>query len=170
MNSSFRSSSKNLRFLTQKCVLLAQLWHDVEVIDLEAFSRGAIKGKKRDTVCQVMTPLSFFKTYRFLLFSCKQEEVLYVIPCALSDTLNFAWFVLSSSFRVQRPVYPFKRLQDAFRQLFPHEIVENEATSATATENDISEAVPPILYLAITTQDTSIVYYKLSQGIVKPPV
>ncbi|TDL17857.1 hypothetical protein BD410DRAFT_816364 [Rickenella mellea] len=28
---------------------------------------------------------------------------------------------------------------------------------------------PPELYLAITTEDSSIVYYKISRGIVKPP-
>ncbi|RDB14916.1 tRNA-splicing endonuclease subunit SEN15 [Hypsizygus marmoreus] len=29
---------------------------------------------------------------------------------------------------------------------------------------------PPQVYLAITSEDASIVYYKISQGIVKPPV
>lgn len=29
---------------------------------------------------------------------------------------------------------------------------------------------PKELYLAITTEDASVVYYKISQGIVKPPV
>jgi hypothetical protein len=40
------------------------------------------------------------------------------------------------------------RLQDAFKEL-QH---------------------PKEIYLAITTEDASIVYYKISQGIVKPPV
>jgi hypothetical protein len=42
----------------------------------------------------------------------------------------------------------FDRLQDAFKEL-QH---------------------PKEIYLAITTEDASIVYYKISQGIVKPPV
>jgi len=29
---------------------------------------------------------------------------------------------------------------------------------------------PPEIYLAITSEDASIVYYKISLGIVKPPV
>ena len=49
------------------------------------------------------------------------------------------------------------RLQDAFKTLFPKESMDNVAA-------------PPFLYVAITSSDSSIVYYKLSQGIVKPPV
>ncbi|KAF8885683.1 tRNA intron endonuclease [Gymnopilus junonius] len=92
-------------------IVYAQQWHDVEVVDLETCSRGAVKGRKRDT-----------------------EEVLYVVPCSLSETLSFAWFV-SSFMSLRTP-----------------------------------ETNPPFIFLAITTQDASIVYYKLSQGIVKPPV
>lgn len=29
---------------------------------------------------------------------------------------------------------------------------------------------PPEVYLAITSEDSSIVYYKISRGIVKPPL
>ncbi|KIM40884.1 hypothetical protein M413DRAFT_72313 [Hebeloma cylindrosporum] len=88
-------------------IVYAQEWDDVEVIDLEKCSRGAIKGKKRDT-----------------------RETLCVVPCSLSETINFGWFDI-----------------------------------AAATDTG-----PPFLYLAITSTDASIVYYKLSQGIVKPPV
>lgn len=41
-----------------------------------------------------------------------------------------------------------RRLHDAFREL----------------------GGPPQIYLAINTDDSSIVYYKISSGIVKPPV
>ncbi|KAF4598987.1 hypothetical protein EYR38_007400 [Pleurotus pulmonarius] len=34
----------------------------------------------------------------------------------------------------------------------------------------VSLANPPEVYLAITTEDSSIVYYKISRGIVKPPL
>ncbi|KDR82933.1 hypothetical protein GALMADRAFT_88728 [Galerina marginata CBS 339.88] len=84
-------------------IVYAQQWDDVDVVDLESCSRGAIKGKKRDT-----------------------QEILYVVPCSLSETLNFAC--------------------------------------------GTSEVTSPYLYIAITSQDASIVYYKLSQGIVKPTV
>ena len=49
------------------------------------------------------------------------------------------------------------RLQGAFKTLFSKERMDNVAA-------------PPFLYVAITSSDSSIVYYKLSQGIVKPPV
>ncbi|PPQ69110.1 hypothetical protein CVT25_004607 [Psilocybe cyanescens] len=69
------------------------------------------------------------------------QETLYVVPCSLSETLSFAW------------------LQDAFSQLF-----------TDLTKNQAVDSNPPCLYVAITSSDASIVYYKLSHGIVKPPV
>ncbi|KJA23216.1 hypothetical protein HYPSUDRAFT_40013 [Hypholoma sublateritium FD-334 SS-4] len=74
------------------------------------------------------------------------EETLFAVPCSLSETLNFAW------------------LQDAFAQLRPQNVTE------TITDAKTTRSSPPSLYLAITSQDASIVYYKLSQGIVKPSV
>ncbi|KAF9485782.1 hypothetical protein BDN70DRAFT_870660 [Pholiota conissans] len=71
------------------------------------------------------------------------QETLYVVPCSLSETVSFAW------------------LQDAFKELFQKESVEPDASGTTTI---------PSIYLAITSQDASIVYYKLSQGIVKPAV
>ncbi|KAJ6622663.1 tRNA intron endonuclease [Mycena sp. CBHHK59/15] len=88
-------------------ILLVQQWSDVEVVDLEGVSRGAIKGKKPKT-----------------------ETTLHVIPCSLAETLSFSW------------------LQTAFTLL----------------------SDPPEIYLAITSDDASIVYYKISRGIVKPQV
>ncbi|KAF8157964.1 tRNA intron endonuclease [Crassisporium funariophilum] len=90
-------------------ILYAQQWTGVEVVELESCSRGAIKGMKRDTV-------------------------LHVVPCALSETLSFSWYV------------------------------------AILPNIDSKDVEPPFIFLAITSQDASIVYYKLSQGIVKPPV
>jgi len=88
-------------------VLFAQQWTDVEVIDLQGCSRGAIKGRKPNT-----------------------ETFLHVVPCSLAETISFGW------------------LQQAFSLL----------------------SDPPEIYLAITSEDASIVYYKISLGIVKPPV
>jgi len=56
------------------------------------------------------------------------------------------------------------RLQNAFTELFP---VPSDRASSSSEDTGPS---PPFIYIAITTQDASIVYYKLSQGIVKPSV
>ncbi|KAF8177003.1 tRNA intron endonuclease [Pholiota molesta] len=45
-----------------------------------------------------------------------------------------------------------------------------DSTETIAGSNATGTVNPPSLYLAITSQDASIVYYKLSQGIVKPAV
>ena len=52
------------------------------------------------------------------------------------------------------------RLQAAFTQLG----LGGTASTGTELTN------PPFLYLAITSEDASIVYYKLSNGIAKPLV
>ncbi|PPQ73160.1 hypothetical protein CVT26_014826 [Gymnopilus dilepis] len=124
--SKYPRSSASL-FQTYNDIVYAQQWQDVEVLDLESCSRGAIKGKKRDT-----------------------EEMLYVVPCSLSETLSFGW------------------LQGAFAQIFRTR--SNGEEFLAAEQDSTAGANPPFIYLAITTQDASIVYYKLSQGIVKPPV
>ncbi|KAL1694362.1 tRNA intron endonuclease [Schizophyllum commune] len=87
-------------------VLYSQKWKDVEVLDLEACSRGAIRGLDAT------------------------DRQMHVVPCSLADTISFAW------------------LQSAFPHL----------------------GNPPEVYLAITATDASIVYYKISTGIVKPPL
>ncbi|PPQ68371.1 hypothetical protein CVT24_004792 [Panaeolus cyanescens] len=51
----------------------------------------------------------------------------------------------------------FSWVQDAFTVLFP------------PSSQDSSDEMP-FLYLGITSPDSSLVYYKLSQGIVKPSV
>ncbi|KZT02037.1 uncharacterized protein LAESUDRAFT_738899 [Laetiporus sulphureus 93-53] len=94
-------------FQTYNDLKLSQQWSGLEVIDLTACSRGAFRGKRPKT-----------------------DDVLYVIPCSLSESLSTAW------------------LKDAFRDL----------------------GSPDNVYLAINDQDSSIVYYKISPGIVKPPV
>ncbi|KAF9466225.1 tRNA intron endonuclease [Collybia nuda] len=94
-------------FQTYNDILFAQQWSDVEVVDLEGCSRGAITGRKPQS-----------------------EITLHVVPCTLSETISFAW------------------LTNAFKLL----------------------SNPPEIYLAITSEDASIVYYKISAGIVKPPV
>ncbi|KNZ78869.1 hypothetical protein J132_09553, partial [Termitomyces sp. J132] len=88
-------------------IVFAQQWTNVEMIELPACKRAAIKGRKPNT-----------------------NKDLHVVPCTLSETISFGW------------------LQDAFA------ILGN----------------PAEVYLAITSEDASIVYYKLSQGIVKPPI
>jgi len=54
-------------------------------------------------------------------------------------------------------MYQVYRLQDAFRTLFPQDDIQDDVTL-------------PSLYLAITLSDSSIVYYKISQGMIKPSV
>ena len=59
------------------------------------------------------------------------------------------------------------RLQNAFTELFPLPSSPSDLASSSSEDTNPS---PPFIYIAITTQDASIVYYKLSQGIVKPSV
>lgn len=94
-------------FQTYNDLKLAQQWTDLEVVDLPSCSRGALRGKRP-----------------------QMNDILYVIPCSLSESLSTAW------------------LHTAFEEL----------------------GGPPHIYLAINTEDSSIVYYKISPGIVKPPV
>ncbi|TRM64723.1 tRNA intron endonuclease [Schizophyllum amplum] len=93
-------------FQTYNDVLYSQKWKDVELLDLEACCRGAIRGQDAGT-----------------------GKTMSVVPCSLADTISFSW-------------------QDAFPPL----------------------GNPPEIYLAITSTDASIVYYKISAGIVKPPL
>jgi tRNA-splicing endonuclease subunit Sen15 len=90
-----------------------------------------------------------------------KDDLYHVIPCSLSETLSFEWFVVEASLLLFDDLFIFffwfARLQDAFKTLFPKEGM------------DLNVAAPPFLYVAITSSDSSIVYYKLSQGIVKPP-
>ena len=60
-----------------------------------------------------------------------------------------------------------ERLQNAFVELFPVPLSPSDPASSNSEDTNSS---PPFIYIAITTQDASIVYYKLSQGIVKPSV
>ncbi|KIM43710.1 hypothetical protein M413DRAFT_443619 [Hebeloma cylindrosporum] len=121
----YPQSSASL-FQTYNDIVYAQQWNDVGLIDLQNCGRGAIKGKKRET-----------------------EETLYVLPCSLSETVNFAW------------------LQSAFSQLFPAPLPRD---TSLGNETISEEVENPSLYIAITSSDASIVYYKLSQGIVKPTI
>ncbi|KIM27981.1 hypothetical protein M408DRAFT_146733 [Serendipita vermifera MAFF 305830] len=74
-----------------------------------------------------------------------------VVPCSLSDHLSLNW------------------IKDIFRAI---ELLKVESTSATDSQNEQvscpSEWHRTFIYLAITSQDSSQVYYKLSDGIVKP--
>ncbi|KAI0070036.1 hypothetical protein K474DRAFT_1670477 [Panus rudis PR-1116 ss-1] len=94
-------------FQTYNDLALSQQWTDLEIIDVPECSRGALRGRRPKT-----------------------EDILYVVPCSLSESLSMSWF------------------HEAFERL----------------------GKPPHIYLAINTEDSSIVYYKLSPGIVKPPV
>ncbi|KAJ8589568.1 hypothetical protein M405DRAFT_203520 [Rhizopogon salebrosus TDB-379] len=92
---------------------LAQRWSDVQVLDLPACGRAAIKGKRPTTDTD------------------QGPSVCIVVPCSLSESISTSW------------------LRAVFTSLEPS---------------------PTEIYVAITTEDTSTVYYKISQGIVKPPV
>ena len=78
----------------------------------------------------------------------ESDEDVYVVPCELSETLSFAWCVLVCHFRPWMLKKQFDRLQDASKAL----------------------SNPAEIYLGISAEDSSIVYYKLSSGIVKPPL
>ncbi|KAH7924539.1 hypothetical protein BV22DRAFT_1035053 [Leucogyrophana mollusca] len=95
-------------------LLLAQRWSDIEVLDLPACSRGAIKGRR---------PITDTETIR---------STCVVVPCSIAESLSTSWF------------------HAAFASL--------------------GDPPPEEMYLAITTEDASTVYYKISKGIVKPPV
>ncbi|KIK47092.1 hypothetical protein CY34DRAFT_319389 [Suillus luteus UH-Slu-Lm8-n1] len=92
---------------------LAQRWTDVEVLDLPACKRAAIKGQRPTTDTD------------------RGPSICVVVPCSLSESISTSW------------------LRAAFTSLDP---------------------LPSEIYVAITSEDTSTVYYKISQGIVKPPV
>lgn len=74
-----------------------------------------------------------------------QDATSYAVPCSLSEVLSFEKWVSLLTLRVDdsRCI----RLHSAFGRLKAKEF-----------------------YLAVTSEDASIVYYKLSDGIVKPPV
>jgi tRNA-splicing endonuclease subunit Sen15 len=55
-----------------------------------------------------------------------------------------------------------------FGELFP--VPSSPSDHSDLTSSKDTNPSPPFIYIAITTQDASIVYYKLSQGIVKPSV
>ena len=80
--------------------------------------------------------------------SILQDAILSVVPCSMSDHLSLEWCVswyIPGRFQIA----DFgSRLSDAFKDLED----------------------PPEIILAITTEDSSIVYYKISPGIVKPPL
>ncbi|KAF4617360.1 hypothetical protein D9613_006151 [Agrocybe pediades] len=118
---------------------------------------------------------SLFQTYNDIVYAQKWDDVelidlvkcsraaikgrkrdttedLYVVPCSLSETVSFAW------------------LQDAFSQLFPNSKGSAEQVENSPATTMNKAAAPPFIYVAITSSDASIVYYKLSHGIVKPSI
>ncbi|KAH9949854.1 tRNA intron endonuclease [Amylocystis lapponica] len=129
-------------FQTYNDLKLAQQWTDLEVFDLTVCSRGALRGKRPKTVSMIDTAESTFGTT--ITF---QEGALYVVPCSLQESLSISWCASLDIRCSHRREYPF-RLQNAFEEL-------NK---------------PPQVYLAINSEDSSIVYYKISPGIVKPPI
>ncbi|KAH8114430.1 tRNA intron endonuclease [Phellopilus nigrolimitatus] len=86
---------------------LAQMWKDVEVVDIPSCSRGAFRGRRPNT-----------------------DVVLAVVPCAMTELLSLDW------------------IKGAFKDL----------------------GDPPEIFLGISTEDSSIVYYKISPGFAKPPL
>ena len=77
--------------------------------------------------------------------------MLYVIPCSLAESLSMGWCVPPCRCSVQQLSDGASR-DNRFHQAF----------------QDLGK--PPHVYLAINAEDSNIVYYKLSPGIVKPPV
>lgn len=80
----------------------------------------------------------------------QESSVCVVVPCSLSESISTSWYVVVAVLTLHLPVFKrVRRLHSAFTSLEPS---------------------PTEIYVAITTEDTSTVYYKISQGIVKPPV
>ncbi|KAI0709052.1 tRNA intron endonuclease [Earliella scabrosa] len=94
-------------FQTYNDLKLAQQWTDLELVELPAAERCAMRGRRP-----------------------QMDELLSVVPCSLSESLSTDW------------------IRTTFKEL----------------------GGPPHVYLAINTEDSSIVYYKISPGIVKPPL
>jgi tRNA-splicing endonuclease subunit Sen15 len=123
----------------------AQQWTDVEVVDLETCQRGAIKGRKRGDAVSSWTLCRLpFTHVRSLLpgdgFACGS--------------------MYPSGNCILCMVCP--RLLSMYRWNY---IIRNRLKAAFELLSN-----PPEIFLAITSQDASIVYYKISLGIVKPPV
>ncbi|KAJ7274094.1 tRNA intron endonuclease [Mycena rebaudengoi] len=78
----------------------------------------------------------------------KTDTTLYVVPCSLAETLSFSWFVNFPCTATALSISLLFRLITAFTLL----------------------SDPPEIYLAITSDDASLVYYKISRGFVKPQV
>jgi tRNA-splicing endonuclease subunit Sen15 len=82
-----------------------------------------------------------------------QDPTRIVVPCSLSENLSIEWYntlVALNWFEWTRRNLPFSnRLNNIFRNCSP-------------TPNEI--------WIGIVGDDSSMVYYKLSKGIVKPPM
>ena len=123
--------------------MTAQQWRDVEVVDLSPCSRGALKGKRGDGVSTHIL-LSRFRTkhsntrMKYYMLF----RVLFQKHCR-SDGVSSIDLVFFVTYDL--------RLQDAFKFLF--------------SDQDLDRR---FVYLAITSSDSSIVYYKIGEGMVKP--
>jgi tRNA-splicing endonuclease subunit Sen15, fungi type len=79
--------------------------------------------------------------------SSSEPELLHVVPCTLAESLSFELY--GAQFTASSTTYSHissDRLQNALSAL----------------------SDPPAIFLAINSEDSSIVYYKISSGIVKP--
>ncbi|KAF9524273.1 tRNA intron endonuclease [Crepidotus variabilis] len=103
---------------------------------------------------------SFFQTYNDITYAQKWQDVhVEDLSCCSRGVIKGRkpeggplLFVIPCSLSES---LSFDWLQNAFKELFP------QPTSTAETL---------FIYLAITSSDASIVYYKLNQGIVKPSV
>ena len=77
-----------------------------------------------------------------------------VVPCELAESLSTSWCVQTSLWRgLPSTHFDSHRIRDAF----------------DALDSQLADA-PETLFVAICSEDSSIVYYKISKGIIKPQV
>jgi len=123
---------------------------------MSKFSTFQLAGEPRSKANgQLLLASSTASAYTLLINVREQgtdqgSSVCVVVPCSLSESISTSWYVVcGSAHAVSTRVQRVRRLHSAFTSLEPS---------------------PTEIYVAITTEDTSTVYYKISQGIVKPPV
>jgi len=127
---------------------LAQKWSDVQALELPEADRAVLRGRRPEEAHANGPPIPII-----------------VVPCTLSETLSITW------------------LSTIFRSISTLAAPDDEAAGTGGDVTELLLPPPPqqrsgsphrlqteYLFLGITSPDGSQVYYKLSNGIVKPPL
>jgi len=126
----------------------AQKWSDVQALELPEADRAVLRGRRPEEAHANGPPIPII-----------------VVPCTLSETLSITW------------------LSTIFRSISTLAAPDDEAAGTGGDVTELLLPPPPqqrsgsphrlqteYLFLGITSPDGSQVYYKLSNGIVKPPL